>query len=179
MAIAGSTWTWTVSSAAYPISEGWVLSYRMAGSAVLAWSTSWISNDGTTHTVAIPYTTTAGLTPGRYEFSRVWVGAGTYSGQRFLEALDPLTVQADPTSAAPGERVAFAEAALAAVEAALTARFAGDEPEEYTIGNRSVRKMSLVDLQRTRAQLQTELWRLKNPGVGYRSLAVRFTQPSA
>lgn len=145
---------------------------------ILVWDAAYISNDGSTYTVAIPYTVTAPLTPGRYEFVRVWTGAGSYAGKRYVEALDPLTVTADLTQAAPGDRVAFAETNLANVEAAITARLAGDEPEEYAIGGRSVRKMTIQDLYSLRSQLVSELWSLKNPGVGHRSLAVQFTRPA-
>ena len=177
VAAAGSTWTWTASSTEYPVSEGWVLSYSVAGVDVPTWSTGWISNDGSIHTVTIPYGTTATLRPGRYELSRIWTGASAYSGVRYVEALPPLTVTANPSTVAPGDRVAFAEANLAAVEAALTARYAGDQPEEYSIGGRSVKKMSVADLEKSRGRLQAELWRLRHPWIGHRSLAVEFTRP--
>ncbi len=175
-ATAGSTWTWKHASAEFPVSEGWTLSYAIAGKSTLAWSASYISNDGTTHTVAIPASATASIEAGRYEITRIWTGSGSYSGQRFTEDLPPLTVLTDPGTVAPEDRLGFAEKNLAAVEAALSARYAGDEPEEYQIGNRSVRKMSLLDLKRTRAELHAEIRALRGER---RSLHVRFLRPSA
>jgi hypothetical protein len=178
-ATAGSTWIWTVESPTYPVSEGWALSYAILGGSKLLWSASYVANDGTTHTVTIPATITAAFTAGRYEVTRIWTGSSTYAGRVEFEACEPLNVAANPSLAAPGDRVAFAEANLAAVEAAITARLAGDQPEEYAIGGRSVTKMKIGELIAIRGKLSSELWKLRNPGVGNRTLAVRFSPASA
>ena len=125
-ATSGSTWTWTAYSSDYPVSEGWALSYVITGVRSLVWSTGYVTNNGTTHTVVIPPAATLPLTAGRYEVTRIWTGSSTYAGIRYDEALPPLTVVADPVTAADGSRVTFAETNLAAVEAAITARLAGD-----------------------------------------------------
>ena len=174
-ATAGSSWIWTVASTTYPVSEGWTLSYVIAGVRTLAWSAGYVASSGETRTVTIPTTATAPLLPGRYEVTRVWTGSGAYSGQRFDEALPPLVVAGDPAAASPGSQVTFAEANLAHVERAITARLCGDQPEEYEIGGRSVTRMSLPELKKTRATLQAELWRLRNPGKSGRTVYVQPT----
>lgn len=177
-ATAGATWTWTTSSSTYPVSEGWALSYVFAGASTLPWSTGYVTDDGATHTVTIPATVTALLSAGRYEVTRKWTGSATYADRIDLEALAPLAVAVNPLLVAPGDRVTFAEANLAAVEAAITARLAGDQPEEYAIGGRSVRKIDLKELRAMRTSLQSELWKARNPGV-VRQHVVRFSVPSA
>lgn len=164
-----------MSSADYPISEGWTPSYAIKGASDLVWSSGWVTNNGSFHTVVIPASSTAVLTEGRYEFTRIWTGSGTYSGYRYTDILDPLVVVPNPATATAGDRVSFAETNLAAVQAAITARLAGDEPEEYAIGGRSVRKMTIDQLQRLRAALQTEVWRERNPTAANPKSYVRFT----
>lgn len=178
-ATAGATWTWSVSSSTYTAAEGWALSYAILGTSKLSWDAGYVTTSSETRTVVIPATATAVFAAGRYEVTRIWTGSGTYAGRVDLEPCDPLTVAANPTLAAPGDRISFAEANLAAVEKAITARLAGDQPEEYTIGGRSVRKIDLKQLQAMRGSLSAELWRLRNPGRAFRSTAVRFSVPSA
>lgn len=172
-ATAGATWRWDLSSAVYPAAD-YTLSYAIAGTSLVDWDAAWAVNSSGTWQVTIPAAITATLDAGRYEFTRVWTdGAVVY-----LESIPPLTVAPNPLTVAPGDRVAFAEKNLAAVESAITARLAGDQPEEYMIGGRSVKRMSLLDLKRTRRELQDELFRAKYPGQSRRRL-IRFTQAGA
>lgn len=173
---AGSTWTWLLSSGTYPVSEGWTLSYALNGVSRLTWSSAWLAADG--ETVTIPATTTATIAAGTYELTRIWTGSGTYAGRRDTEACPALQVLPDPATVVAGERVSFVEANLQAVEAAITARVAGDQPQEYTIGNRSVVKMTLGELLALRAKLRAELWALRNPGQRP-ALRVRFAPVGA
>lgn len=178
-ATAGATWTWSVSSSTYAAADGWALSYAILGTSKLLWDDAYVATSGETRTVTIPTTATAPFAAGRYEVTRIWTGSGTYANRVDFEPCDPLTVAANPTTAAPGDRVAFAEANLAAVEAAIAKRLKNDEPEEYTIGGRSVRKIDLKQLYAMRGSLSAELWRLRNPGRAFRSMGVRFSVPSA
>lgn len=177
--VAGSTAKWTLSSGTYPVSEGWALSYAFNGASTLAWSSGYVTDDGSTFTVTLSASVTGKLTPGTYEATRIWTGSGSYAGEVYREPLDPILVVADPAQQGPGDRLAFAEVNLKHVEVAITTRLCGDEPEEYEIGGRSVTKMSLAELKKTRAELRSEVWRLRNPGKPYRQIAVRFTVPSA
>lgn len=177
VATAGATWTWTLQDPNYPISEGWALSYAINGAGTLTWSGSWVTDDGATFTVAVPAASTAGLPAGRYEVTRIWAGSGTYSGRVDLVGLPSLVVEANPTTAQPGDRIAFAESNLEAVECAIAARLKGDQPEEYSIGGRSVVKMKLIDLYRVRRSLQDELWKLRHPGQT-RQRVIRFVAAS-
>lgn len=176
-AVAGDTWQWTVTPSTYTVALGFTLAYRLAGASTLAWDARYVTTSGDTHTVTIPASATALLTPGRYELTALYTGSGAYAGQRFSEACPPVTVRPDPTQQAPGDRLAFAERNLAAVEAALTARLAGDQPEEYTIGNRSVRRMTTTELMRLREQLKAEVRSLRRPTMPRQTIGVRFTRP--
>ena len=173
-ATSGDTWLWTYSSADYPLTEGWTLSYAIRGLSAPAWDATWAVASSNTTTVTIPSAITVALAPGRYELTRIWTGSGTYAGRRDTEACAPLTVVADPAGAGPGDRQTFAEKGLAAVEAAITARLAGDEPSEYSIGDRSVKRMTLADLYAARARLRLEVWRERHPGQSAPSALVRF-----
>jgi hypothetical protein len=173
-ATAGSTMTWRHASGTYPVSEGWTLSYSLNGVSKLTWSAGWVAADG--QTVTIPAASTAVLKAGRYEFTRIFTGSGLFAGQRYTETLPSLSITADPATQAPGAAVATAETNLVAVEAAIARRVAGDEPVEYTIGGRSVTKMSMKELMQLRAMFLAEIRRLSGRA---RTRVVRFTQPSA
>jgi len=170
---AGATWRWDMSSSTYP-SDTYTLSYAIRGRDALVWSAAWAVDTDGVWAVTIPAATTALITAGAYEITRVWTNGAVV----YLEQLPTLTVAPNPLTAAPGDRVAFAEANLAAVEKAITARLAGDQPEEYMIGGRSVKRMTLLDLKKTRRELQDEVFRLRSGGQTRRRL-IRFTQAGA
>lgn len=88
-------------------------------------------------------------------------------------------VAADPRSAVGQDTRSIAEKQLEAVEKAILARANGTEVEEYYIGTRRVRNMTLQDLMALRNELRTTVARERsiakgvNPSTGY----VTFQQP--
>lgn len=170
---AGSTARWSISSTVYSTGEGWVLSYALVGVATLVWSAGYVTSSGDTRTIVLPADATQYLPDGRYECTRIWTGTGDHAGERYTETLPAITVLPDPAQQVAGDRVAFAERNLGHVETAITARLAGDQPEEYQIGGRSVRRMALAELLRLRRDLQGELWRLRHQGQR-RQAVIRF-----
>lgn len=157
----------------FPAADSWVLSYAIRGPDAPAWDASWLTTSGAEHTITIPAATTALLTAGRYELTRVW----TLSGVIHHQPVPPLTVQANPVTAAAGERVSHAERTLAVIEAALEGRLS-DDIQFYMIAGRQVQKIPIDELRKLRAAYRLEVYRARNPGRAYPSVAVRFTGPA-
>lgn len=172
--IAGATWQWTITSATYPLSEGWALSYTFPGPSAFTWSAGWATDDGATTTITIPAATTAILTGGTYRPVRIWTGSGAYNGEVRYEEVGAIVVQDNPTR--QSGVLSASERNLNAIVCALEARYRGDVPEEYTIGGRSVKKMSIEDLERQRTRYQAEVNALRSPTSTRRVL--RFVAPS-
>lgn len=174
-ATAGDTWLWTYADGAYQLSEGWTLSYALAGASVLDWDSSWVAASGNVSTITVPATTTADLTPGSYEFSRIWTGSGTYAGRVHSVVLSRLTILPNPQTRAAGEGQTHAERTLAVLEAALEGRLT-DDIESYQIGGRAVSKIPVAELMTLRAKYRLEVWRGRHPGQAYPTAAVRFVR---
>lgn len=170
---AGDTWVWKYSDPDFPLTEGWALSYALAGAAVLAWTAGWGSASGNVTTVTIPAATTTDLTAGSYEFTRIWTGSGTYAGRVHTVALPRLTILANPQTRAAGDGQTHAERTLAVLEAALEGRLT-DDIEQYQIGGRAVSKIPVRELVALRATYRLEVWRQRHPGQAYPSAVVRF-----
>jgi hypothetical protein len=164
---AGNTWTWYQTLTDYAPSESggtWTLSYAVAGVGVLKWDPDWVTDDGSRWTVTVPATATAGLAAGRYEWQAIVAGGGGYASQRHTPLRGVLDVQPNPEWAGPGDRQAWAERTLAAVEAVLEGRVTADV-QAYQIGSRSVTSIPMAELYTLRTKLQHEVWRLRNPGL--------------
>lgn len=160
--VAGMTWSWTLASSTYPPSEGWTLSYSIVGPSVLGWDPVWVSTvPSGDYAVTIPATATTGLLPGQYRVMRIW----SRGAERYAEHVPRLLVTADPTAPVDSAQSAD-ERALAAVQAAIAARLAGDEPEEYTIGSHSVRRLSLQTLTQLEQRLRAAVWRARTGQAG-------------
>lgn len=168
-AIAGATWQWRVSDADFPTADSWVLSYAIRGPDAPAWDAGWVATANGEHTVTIPATTTALLTAGRYELTRVW----TLSGVIHHRAVAPLTVKPNPVTAAAGERVTHAARTLAVIEAALEGRLT-DDIQFYMIAGRQVQKIPVADLIKLRQVYRLEVYRERNPGRSGPPVLVRF-----
>lgn len=160
---AGDSWRWRHSHPDYPISEGWALSYSFRGPDAPIWQSSWVSNDGSQFTVVIPATETTLWTAGRYAVTRHYTGSGTYAGQAFSEALDPLLVAANPANQAAGATTSHAETMLPLVEAAIQGLVSFGS-KEYSIGGRTFRRNDLGELYRLRRLYRAEVRALRYPG---------------
>lgn len=174
--VAGDTWRWTASFADYPISEGWSLSYSIAGADSLEWDAAWVSDDGETFTITIPDESTR-LQAGVYQWAALLAGSGSYAGQRFTAARGVLNVLPDPASLVDGAGQSYAEKMLAIIETAIQGAAPG-ALAAYTIGGRSVQLMSGEDLRRWRAYFRTELYRVRYPGRGMPGERAAFTPVS-
>jgi hypothetical protein len=171
--VAGDTWRWTRIFSTYPISEGWSLSYAINGPEALAWNASWVTNDGSRFTVTIPATSTA-LPPGRYEWSAVLTGSGSYSGQRYIGAQGVLLVAADPATQDDGDRLTHAAKMVTALEAAIEGRATNDVLAYSLPNGRSVQMADPAELLRWLTFYKGIQWREEHPGQALPGYAVRF-----
>lgn len=157
--VAGTTWRWTASYGAYPISEGWTLSYVLRGVNDLDTEATDLTNDGTRWTVTVAIAKTK-LEPGLYTWAAYMTGSGTYAGQVHLAQSGTLLVQPDVAGTAAGELVAFAEKALARIETRLLERISEDM-SNFTFAQKQTVREDIRTLQRMRTQMQAELQRKK------------------
>lgn len=162
--MAGDTLQFTKLFGQYPISDGWSLSYAIAGANVLKWQSSYVTNDGTTFTVTVPNTITADLKPGAYEVTAILTGtAATVSaGQRVTIPVPKLIVAADPAKVADGERVSHAARSLPIIEAQIEGRLSADM-QRYVIHGREVGKIPILELRRFRRIYRIALWKENHP----------------
>lgn len=168
-AIAGDTWAWTDTSTIYPASEGWVLSYVLAGPNVLEWDPAWATVSGGTTTIDIPGTATRALAAGTYRLTAIY----TLGATRYSVRCGAVTVAADPASLAAGDTVSWAERTLAVIEAFLGGHLEGGV-QYYMIGTRQVGAIPLEDLWKIRRNLQAEVAAQRRGATGLLGTGIAF-----
>lgn len=144
--ISGDTVVWdddsTHDTLGNPITSDWTLTYYVRGTKQLT-VTAAANGDGWRTTVSSSQSAT--LPPGDY----YWQASASKSGQRITLGSGTLKVTQDLsalTATASYDGRSAAEQALSAIDAEIQARLTGGMAEEYTIGNRSLRKTSMKDL---------------------------------
>lgn len=150
---AGDSWLWQQSYGDFPVSEGWTLSYRFRGAAVLDTASSHLTSSGETWTVTIPATLTADLPPGNYAWTASMTGSGAYAGRVHTAETGVLEVTRNLALAQDGDAQTWEEKALAAIEAVLTNQIT-DAVASYMIGGRQVVTIPLGELRALRASLK-------------------------
>jgi hypothetical protein len=144
--ISGDTVTWnddaTHDTLGNSIASDWTLTYYLRNTKQL---TVTATANGTGWTTTITAAQSATLPPGKY----YWQASVSKSGQRLTLGTGTLTVMQDLaglSNTATYDGRTEAEVALAAIDAEIHARLTGGMAEEYTIGNRSLRKTPMKDL---------------------------------
>lgn len=173
--MAGDTWKWTQSYADFPISDSWALSYHIRGKDRLDWDSSWVTDDGTTHTIVIPSATTALLAAGGYKWqARVTDGSLTYTAEDGV-----LTIEPDPEEAVAGAFQSHAERMVGLLEQEIEARVPGTGAAhvDYMIGGRQIRKFTLDELKGMLGRYRSEVRRQQHPGQFMRHVHTRFVTP--
>jgi hypothetical protein len=172
---AGDTWRWQHADPTYPAAEGWALSYAINGVDKLAWSASYLSSSGDTHTITIAASATAVLPAGTYELTRIWTGSSGTAGQVFTIRVGNLVVLPNPATAAAGDRQSWEERTLVVVEAVLSGKVTADM-QMYQIGGRTVSKLPLQELLNLRSSLRAALSYQRTGSFGAR-IRYAFTSP--
>jgi hypothetical protein len=144
---AGDTWLWTVPGDAYP-SPGWVMTYQFKSPAAgFSFSGAAIAPD---HAISVPSSTTATFPAGTYQ----WVRYATSGGARITIDQGELVVLPDFSVAGALDARTTAEKILAAIEQLL---LGFTDVQEYVIGDRSVKRMTRLELLKARDQLKSEV----------------------
>lgn len=157
-------------------SVDWTLTYVLRGSTAL--TVTAVAN-GPGWKTTITKAQSATLTPGVY----YWQASASKGDDRVTMGNGTITILAD--LAYSGTAQAFdgrskAEQALDAIDAEIQARLTGGMAEEYTIGNRSLRKTSMKDLIELQSRYKSIVTRERQAqkiaqGLGNpRALYVRF-----
>lgn len=176
---AGETWLWDDVYPDFPASEGWVLSYELRSAGTITIAAALTTVIGTGWRVTVPASMTAPYQPDSYEMVAVLTGSGTYAGRVHQISLPWLTILPNLILANVGDRVTFAQEAIARIEKAIAAREKGDQPEEYLIDGVSVKRIPLQQLYAVRLRLKEELREARAPTQFGRPVQHRFTVPAA
>lgn len=148
--VAGDTARWLRSLPDFPASAGWALVYTLVNAAQRYTFSS--SASGADHLVNVSAATTAGWAPGSYGWrAQATLGADVFTiGEGRLEVASAF--------ASAGDARSSAQRMLDAVDAVLEGRVA-DGVEAYTIGGRSITRMSVPDLLSLRSRLRVDVAR--------------------
>ncbi len=172
---AGDTWKWTQTYADYPISDSWALSYHIRGKDRIDWDSSWVTDDGTTHTIEIPSAVTALIGAGGY----TWQARVTDTSETYTAAEGVLTIEPDPETAVAGDFQSHAERMVSLLEQEIEARVPGTGAAhvDYMIAGRQIRKFTLVELEATLGRYRSKVRRQRHPTQLFRHMHARFVCP--
>ncbi|HWT00204.1 MAG TPA: hypothetical protein VN256_08150 [Pyrinomonadaceae bacterium] len=173
---AGSTLKWVKSLLDYPASEGYVLKYyfRGAGTGFDATATA----DGDDFEVNVPTATTAQMAAGTY----YWQAEVSLSGEKFIVDTGEVKVKASLAATAAGDAFdgrSEAKKILDAIDAMLKGKATLDQ-QEYSIGNRALKRIPIPDLLSLRkhyAQLVARERRVAKGAPLLKSINARFKRP--
>lgn len=136
---AGDTVKWSKTLADYPASAGWALAYTFINAAG-KFSASGTAN-GDKFDVTISAATTAALAAGSYYFE----GYVSKAGERFRVDAGNVKVAQNIATATTFDGRSHARKVLDAIQAVIEGRASTDQ-QEYTIGNRSLKRTPIADL---------------------------------
>jgi hypothetical protein len=158
----------TLDAGDYPVSEGWTIKWNLAGpSEVVVTATT----SGTGYLVSLTSAVNT-LTPGTYRWTLTAEKGSGATAERYTFDEGTVAVQANPAAASAGNQKLTDETELALLNTAIAARIAGDVAE-YSIGERSLRKLDLSELLAWRARLRAKIARRKRGGQ-LRTIQHRF-----
>ncbi len=152
--------------AGYGPGDGWALTTFLAGVKTL--QATGVSEAGAFR-VTFPAAETAPLEAGSYR----WVERLSKAAISYDFASGFLVVTPNVGTAGQGDLQAWAEKTLPIVEAAIAGRLPSGM-DSYQIAGRAVSKIPIRDLFALRAQLQSEVNRIRNPGSLGRTIKVSF-----
>ena len=136
---AGDTVKWTKLLPDYPASAGWTLTYYAIQKNHKFSAVATASGDG--YSFNIPAATSANFVVGHY----FWELQVTKAGERFTVERGTLDVLTDIAAQNNYDGRSHARKTLEAIEAVIEGRASTDQ-EEYTIGNRSLKRTAIADL---------------------------------
>jgi hypothetical protein len=150
--VAGDTLDFSTEVANYTPADGWTLKFRLvprvSGTAILLTSAA---SDGL-HRVQVGPTTTDDWTAGEYS----WYSWVEKAGASYSVGQGQVTIKPDPrTTSAPLDNRSHARKTLEAIEAVIEGRATKDQ-QEYSIGDRTLKRMPIADLLKFRDRYRGE-----------------------
>src|SRR5258708_5060260 len=177
--IAGDTWDWTTAVDGYPATDGWTLKYyltpRLAGTQIVLSAAT--ASDGISYRVQVSPGTSAAYASGTYD----WRARVEKTGAEVTVDQRSVVIQAKVAGLTSSDNRSHARRVLDAIEALIETKGAADVIE-YSIGNRSIKKMTTAELLPWRDRYRWEVADEKArdriaDGLGNPRLAgVRFTR---
>lgn len=146
---AGDTWRWTRSLSDYPASAGWVLSYTLinAGAKITVNASAF----GDDHLVTVSAATTAGYTPGTYD----WRARVSKAGEVFTVSEGRITVR-NAYAGSTFDARSHARKTLDNIEAVIEGR-ATSATLEYEIAGRRMKYIPVAELLSLRDKYRAEV----------------------
>jgi hypothetical protein len=136
---AGDTVAWTRTLPDYPASSGWSLSYALRSASAMIDIAA--SASGSDFAVSVLPTVSKAWAPGVYD----WAAFVAKGADRFQVGAGRVVIRQNLAQAAPVDGRTHAQRVLEAIEAVIEGRATRDQ-EEYTIGDRSLKRTPLADL---------------------------------
>lgn len=165
--VVGDTVEFTTSVSDYPPSDGWTFKIRIVPLTVGATPiVLTATTDGDEYLVEVASATTVSWTAGDYSWTS-WVEK---TGARVTVESGLLEIKANPETVTSRDDRSHARIVLQAIEAVIEGRATKDQ-EEYTIGNRSLKRTPLKDLMAMRDRYNAMV-RLEDGAAG--KLVVRL-----
>jgi hypothetical protein len=150
--IAGDTLDFSTTVTNYPASDGYTLKYRLvprvAGTPIDLTATT--DTDGVSYRVQASPIVTSSWTAGEYD----WFSWVEKVGARYSVGNGQTVIQPNPAVASTSDRRSHAQKTLDAIEAVIEGRASLDQ-QEYTIGNRQLKRTPLADLMELRKYYQS------------------------
>lgn len=153
---AGTTVDMLRSHADYRASDGWALTFLLAGPSVAS-ANGVAEGDG--FRITLDAATTAALAPGRYH----WTERAAKAGDVYEAAGGTLVVEPNLATATAGSLQSSNEKFLALVELRLEGRIT-DDMESYQVGGRALTRVPLSELMTLRAKLRAAVARERGGG---------------
>lgn len=155
--VIGDTLDFETSVPDYPNTDGWTLNFRLipivTGTAISFTAAGTPTEDADGYRVQLAPATTAAWTAGDY----AWNSYLTKTGARVTLESGQVTLLPDPAVAtAPRDNRSHARKVLEAIEAVIEGRATKDQ-EEYTIGDRSLKRTPLEELRKMRTDYRAEV----------------------
>ena len=173
----GVTWKWKKTITDYPASE-WTLTYYLRKNGATATSFN-ATADGDTFLVTVAAATTANYATGVYDI----VGVVVKAAEKYVVYDGIIEVLTNPASASAYDPRTHSRRVLDLIEAAMEGRIPNGM-ESYTIGGRSITKISLPDLRmlyekyKMDVVMEEQAERLANGRRSGKNIGVRFNKPS-
>src|SRR5258708_1336661 len=177
--VAGDTWDWSLGVDGYPATDGWTLKYyltpRIGGTQIVL--TAATASDGVSYRVQVSPATSAAFAAGTYD----WRARVEETGPEGPVDQFSVVIQAKVSGLTASDNRSHARKVLDAIEALIETKGTADVIE-YSIGSRSIKKMTMAELlpwrDRYRWEVADERARDRvADGLGNPRLAgVRFTR---